>query len=62
RSQHALFEGFSASLSTEREKAEMLTSEGLLKGPSVLTRRLAKPGAVLTSGGVSRSVLTSLRP
>jgi hypothetical protein len=26
----------------------------------VLTRRLAKPGAVLTSDGTSRSVLTSL--
>jgi hypothetical protein len=43
---------------TAERIAEMLTSEGLVKGPSVLTRRLAKPGAVLTSrpkGGVLTS-------
>jgi hypothetical protein len=32
-----------------KQQAEMLTSEGLEKARSVLTRRLAKPGAVLTS-------------
>jgi hypothetical protein len=41
------------------EQAEMLTSEGLKKARSVLKADDRQGGGVLTSGGVSRSVLTS---
>jgi hypothetical protein len=36
-------------LRLQKQKAEMLRSEGLVKARSALTRYLAKPGAVLTS-------------